>query len=181
MALKATICKAALQIADMDRNYYAGHALTLARHPSETDERMMARLLAFALNAHEHLAFGKGLSDAEEPDLWQKDLTGAIAHWIEVGQPDERRLLRACGRAHRVTVYAYGNRAELWWKPIAEKLARAKNLAVWCIPSSSSQALGKLAARAMQLQCTIQDAQIWFSDPAETVQIELTALKASES
>ncbi len=178
MALKATICRAALQIADMDRNYYAGHALTLARHPSETDERMMARLLAFALNAHEHLAFGKGLSNTDEPDLWQKDLTGAIAHWIEVGQPDEKRLLRACGRAHRVTVYTYGNRAELWWKPIAEKLARAKNLAVWRIPASASQALGRLAARNMQLQCTIQDGQIWLSDAAQTLQLELSALKA---
>ena len=113
MALSSTICKATLQIADTDRNYYADHALTIARHPSETDERMMMRLLAFALNAHEHLAFGRGLS-TDEPDLWQKDLTGAIVHWIEVGQPDEKSLLRACGRAERVTVYSYGNRAELW-------------------------------------------------------------------
>ena len=177
MALKATICRADLKIADMDRNYYAGHALTVARHPSETDERMMVRLLAFALNAHEQLAFGRGLSDADEPDLWQKDLTGAIAHWIEVGQPEDKRLLRACGRADRVTAYAYGTGAELWWKPIAAKLVRAKNLAVWRIPASASQALGKLAARTMQLQCTIQDGQLWFSDAATTVQIELTALK----
>ena len=104
MALKATIFKADLHIADMARNYYAEHALTVARHPSETDERMMARILAFALNADERLAFGKGLSDADEPDLWQKDLTGAIEHWIEVGQPDEKRLLRACGRAARARV-----------------------------------------------------------------------------
>ena len=177
MALKATICRADLKIADMDRNYYAGHALTVARHPSETDERMMVRLLAFALNANEQLAFGRGLSDADEPDLWRKDLTGAIAHWIEVGQPEDKRLLRACGRADRVTAYAYGTGAELWWKPIAAKLARAKNLAVWRIPASASQALGKLAARTMQLQCTIQDGQLWFSDAAATVQIELTALK----
>ena len=177
MALKATICKAGLQIADMDRNYYAEHALTVARHPSETDERMMVRLLAFALNAHEHLAFGKGLSDTVEPALWQKDLTGAIEHWVEVGQPDEKTMLRACGRADRVTVYAYGNRAELWWKPLAAKLARAKNLAVWRVPASASQALAKLAARAMQLQCTIQDGQLWFSDAAETVQVELLVLK----
>lgn len=177
MALNATICKAGLQIADMDRNYYAEHALTVARHPSETDERMMVRLLAFALNANEHVAFGKGLSDTDEPDLWQKDLTGAIAHWIEVGQPADRRLLRACGRADRVTVYAYGNSAELWWKPIAEKLARAKNLAVWRVPASASQALGRLASRTMQLQCTVQDGLLWFSDATVTVQIELAALK----
>ena len=177
MALKATICKASLQIADVDRNYYAEHALTVARHPSETDERMMARLLAFALNAHERLAFCKGLSDTDEPDLWQKDLTGAIEHWIEVGQPDDKRLLRACGRAEKVTVYAYGNRAELWWQPLAEKLERAKNLTVWRIPVSAVQALEKLAGRSMQLQCTVQEGQLYFSDAAETVQLQLTPLK----
>ena len=180
MALKSTICKVVLHISDMDRNYYAEHALTIARHPSETDERMMVRLLAFALNAHEHLAFGKGLSDTDEPDLWRKDLTGVIAQWIEVGQPDEKTILRACGRADRVTVYAYRSGAELWWAPIAGRLARAKNLAVWRIPVSASQALEKLAGRAMQLQCTVQEGQLWFSDTAETVQVELAALKASD-
>jgi uncharacterized protein YaeQ len=181
VALKATICKAALQIADMDRSCYADHALTVARHPSETDERMMVRILAFALNAHEHLAFGKGLSDVDEPDLWQKDLTGAIAHWIEAGQPDEKRLLRACGRAGRVSVYAYGASVELWWRPIAEKVARARNLAVWRVPAEASEALAKLAARSMQLQCTAQDGRIWFSDAGQTVEMELGVLKAGEA
>ena len=180
MALKATICKASLQIADMDRNYYASHALTVARHPSETDERMMMRLLAFALNAHEHLAFGRGLSETDEPDLWQKDLTGAIVHWIEVGQPDEKDMLRACGRAERVSVYCYGSRAELWWKPLADKLERAKNLAVWRVPVAAAQALEKLAARSMELQCTVQEGELWFSVAEETVPIQLTPLKLGE-
>ena len=179
MALKATICKAALQVADMDRNYYGGHALTVARHPSETDERMMVRLLAFALNAHEHLAFGKGLSETAEPDLWQKDLTGAIEHWIEVGQPDEKRLLRACGRSSRVTVYAYGNQAELWWKPVADNLERARNLAVWRVPAAASQALEKLAGRAMQLQCTVQDGTVWLTDGKNTVEVAPVLLNAA--
>ena len=181
MALKATICKASLQVSDMDRNYYAEHALTVARHPSETDERMMVRILAFALNAHEHLAFGKGLSDTDEPDLWQKDLTGSIEHWIEVGQPDDKRMRRACGRANRVTVYAYGNRPELWWKPLVDQFDRARNLAVWRIPSVAVQSLEKLADRNMRLQCTVQDGQLYFSNAAETVQIELEALKGRES
>ena len=107
MALKATIYKAELQIADMDRNYYQEHLLTLARHPSETDERMMIRLLAFAIHASDSLTFTKGLFDTEEPDLWQKDLTGAIQLWIEVGQPDEKRLMKACGRSEHVIVYSY--------------------------------------------------------------------------
>jgi len=177
MALKATIFKASLQVSDMDRNYYGEHSLTLARHPSETDERMMMRVLAFALNAHEHLAFGKGLSDTDEPDLWQKDLTGSIVHWIDVGQPDEKRLIRASGRADRVTVYTYGRGADLWWEANAERLGRAKNLAVWHVPAAVSESIGKLAERAMQLQCTVQEGQVWFSSAAETMQFSLACLK----
>ena len=180
MALKATIFKASLQVSDMDRNYYGEHSLTLARHPSETDERMMMRLLAFALNAHERLEFGKGLSDTDEPDLWQKDLTGSIVHWIEVGLPEEKRLIRASGRADRVTVYAYGRGADQWWEANAERLARAKNLAVWRVPTAASESVVRIAERAMQLQCTIQEAQIWFSGAALTVQMEVVALGARD-
>ena len=178
MALKATIFKASLQVSDIDRHYYGEHALTLARHPSETDERMMMRVLAFALNAHEHLAFGKGLSDADEPDLWQRDLTGRIVHWIDVGQPDEKRLIRACGKADRVTVYAYGGKAETWWKANAGRLERAKNLAVWQVPAPASDAAGRLAERAMQLHCMVQDGQVWFSSETQSVQIDMTALRS---
>jgi uncharacterized protein YaeQ len=167
-------------------DYYAEHAVTIARHPSETDERMMVRLAAFALNAHEHLAFGRGLAEDDEPALWQKDLTGAIAHWIEVGQPDDKTLLRAAGRAERVTVYAYRSGAELWWAPIDEPLARARQLAVWRIPVPASRSLSALAARSMHLQCTIQDGALWISDAArhaqiEPVQIEPVALKVRQA
>jgi uncharacterized protein YaeQ len=177
MALKATIFKADLQISDMDRNYYGTHALTIARHPSETDERMMVRILAFALHAHEMLAFGKGLSTDDEPDLWQKDLTGAIDLWLEVGQPDEKRLLKACGRAGEVIVYSYSNAANVWWNQCAAKLERARNLRVYRVPTEASLALSALAQRSMQLQCTVQDGQIWFSGGDETVHIELSAFK----
>ncbi|WP_292936440.1 YaeQ family protein [Noviherbaspirillum sp.] len=177
MALKATIFKADLQISDMDRHYYAGHALTIARHPSETDERMMIRLLAFALNAHEALIFGKGLSTDDEPDLWQKDLTGAIDLWIEVGLPDEKRILKACGRSSRVLVYSYSSTSNIWWNQIANKVDRAKNLSVLNVPAEASFALAKLAQRTMQLQCTIQEGQIWMSGGEDTVQLELNTLK----
>jgi len=125
MALKSTIFKAELSVADIDRGYYHDHALTIARHPSETDERMMVRLLAFALHADERLAFGRGLSTEDEPDLWQRDLTGAIDRWIDVGLPDERDVRKACGRAREVDVLAYGGRAvELWWQGACERLER---------------------------------------------------------
>lgn len=177
MALKATIFKADLQIADMDRNYYQTHTLTLARHPSETDERMMVRLLAFAIHADEALSFTKGLFDTEEPDLWLKDLTGAIQLWIEVGQPDEKRILKACGRSEHVFVYSYGATSHIWWKQIANKLERAKNLTVVNLPSDAAEAMSKLAQRSMQLQCTIQDGQIWLTDGADTVLIDREAVK----
>lgn len=173
MALKSTIFKADLQIADMDRNYYQGHALTLARHPSETDERMMVRLLAFALHADEHLAFGKGLSAEDEPDLCKKDLTGAIELWIEVGLPDERDIRKACGRAGKVVVVCYGGRgADIWWNQNRDKLERLRNLCVIGLAATSTQALAALANRNMQLQCTIQDGQAWLTDGEDTVHIE---------
>lgn len=177
MALKATIYKAELQIADMDRNYYQEHLLTLARHPSETDERMMIRLLAFAIHASDSLTFTKGLFDTEEPDLWQKDLTGAIELWIEVGQPDEKRLMKACGRSEKVVVYSYGATSHIWFKQIANKLERAKNLSVINIPSDAAVQLQKMANRNMQLQCTIQDGQIWLTDSVDTVLVEREAFK----
>lgn len=179
MALKATIFKAELQIADMDRHYYGDHALTIARHPSETDERMMVRVLAFALHAHEALSFGKGLSTDDEPDLWQKDLTGAIDLWIDVGQPDEKRILKACGRAAQVVVYSYSSNSGIWWNQAGSKLDRARNLSVMNIPSATSLELAKLAQRTMQLHCTIQDGQVWLSGGDQTVQIDLAALKKS--
>jgi uncharacterized protein YaeQ len=178
MALKATIFKAELQIADMDRNYYHEHALTIARHPSETDERMMVRLLAYALHAGEALAFGKGLSADDEPDLWQKDLTGAIELWIDVGQPDDKRIRRACGRAREVFIYSYGGQgAAIWWDQIGRKLERTDNLTVVSVPAAASQALAMLARRNMQLNCTIQDEQVWLADTEERVQVDLTRVK----
>jgi len=172
MATKATIFKADLQIVDMDRNYYQEHALTLARHPSETDERMMLRLLAFAHNASDTLAFTRGLSSSDEPDLWQKDLTGAIERWIELGQPDEKRLRKACGRSQQVLVYCYsGNSAGIWWQQNSAALANIKNLAVLNIPAEKSKALAQLAQRNMQLQATLQDGEMWIADSESNVEV----------
>lgn len=177
MALKSTIYKAELQISDMDRHYYQSHPLTIARHPSETDERMMIRVLAFALNASETLGFGKGLSDTDEPDLWQKDLTGAIDLWIEVGQPDDRAILKACGRSERVIVYSYSSVSNIWWNQTGSRVERAKNLRVVNIDADASQALAALAQRSMQLQCTIQDGQIWLGANENMVLIEPQVIK----
>jgi len=167
------VFKAELQVSDFDRNYYETHWLTLAQHPSETEERLMVRLLAFALHADSALEQGRGLS-SEEPDLWRKDLTGQIELWIEIGQPDEQSVRRACGRAKQVVVYTYsGNSAQVWWSKTGDSLQRCRNLSVVDIASGSSKALAALAQRGMQLQCFIQDGGVQMMSGTETVAIEL--------
>ncbi|HEX2010005.1 MAG TPA: YaeQ family protein [Roseateles sp.] len=182
MALKATIHKAQLQIADMDRHVYGDHNLTIARHPSETDERMMVRILAFALNVpadelRGRLEFTKGLSDVDEPELWQLDLTGDVVHWIDLGQPDDRRIMKAHGRAEKVTVISYASSTPVWWSQLQNKLTRAPKLTVWQIPAEQSQALAALAERSMQLQVTVQDGGIYVSTANASVEITPLALK----
>jgi len=179
MALKSTIFKAELAVSDLDRGHYATHALTIARHPSETDERMMVRLLAFALNADERLAFGRGLSSEGEADLARTDLTGAIDLWIDVGLPDEREVRKASGRAGRVAVYTYGTGAELWWQQNAAALGRLANLAVVEFPPEATRALAARAARSMKLQCTIQDGHVWFADGDFSLALEPLLRKAA--
>jgi uncharacterized protein YaeQ len=177
MALRAIIYKAELQIADMDRHYYADHALTIARHPSETDERMMVRLLAYAIYAQDGIAFTKGLFDVDEPEVWVKSLTGEITLWIDLGQPDEARIRRACGRAERVVLLCYSSSCDVWWKQIASKLTRFSNLTVLQLPAETSQALASLAERNMRLQCMVQDGEIWINTDTQSVPVKLIPLQ----
>ncbi len=179
MALKATIYRADLQIADMDRHVYADHALTIARHPSETDERMMARVLAYALYAQEGIAFTKGLFDVDEPEVWVKNLAGEITLWIDLGQPDEARVRRACSRADQAVVLCYSSSCEVWWKQIASKLTRFANLTVLQLPAETSQALAALAERGMRLQCMVQDGEIWINTDTASVPVKLATLQAA--
>ena len=172
MALKATVHRAALQVSDLDRHYYASHALTLAQHPSETDARLMVRLLAFGLFADERLEFGRGISSEGEPDLWRRSLTGEIEHWIELGQPDEADVRRACGRARRVTVVGYSGRGfGLWWDKNSAALGRCLNLDVVELPAGSAEALAPLLARGMDLQCLIQDGEVQLMGEAESATV----------
>lgn len=161
MAPKATVYKAELQVTDMDRHYYATHNLTLAQHPSETDERLMVRLLAFALFADERLEFGRGLSDEEDPDLWRRDYTGDIEQWIDLGQPDESRIKKACGRAQQVVLVNYsGNAADIWWNKVSSSLVRFKNLTVIDIDAAAVEAVTTVLQRGMRLTAMIQDGEL---------------------
>lgn len=182
MALKATIYKINLSLSDMDGHRYGEYPLTIARHPSETDERMMIRLLAFALfcpanDEQGRLEFAKGLWDVDEPDLWLKDLTGAVQHWIDVGQPDESRIKRTAARAGRVTVLTYTASSPIWWAGLKNGLTRLHNVQVLQIDPEQSQALAQLAQRSMQVQVMIQDGSIWFNTESGGVEIMAQPLK----
>ena len=173
MALSASIFKADIDISDLRRHYYHSHSLTLARHPSETNERMMLRLLSFALFADEQLSFTRGLSNDDEPDLWLKELHGGIRLWIELGQPSAKRLRRARSQAEHVVVISYGGRpASQWWQDEGEQLSKENWLSVLEIPSDASQALAEWAQRGMQLQLTLDEDNIWVSSAEQSLQIQ---------
>ncbi len=161
MALNSTVVKAELQVSDMDRNYYATHNFTLAQHPSETDTRLMVRVVAFALYADERLEFGRGLSEESEPALARRDYGGDIELWIDVGHPDETRLKKACARATEVVVLNYGGRtSDTWWEKTGKSLARLKNLTVLDIPAEAVEALPGIGERGMRLTALIQDGEL---------------------
>lgn len=178
MALRSTIYKADLHIADNDRGYYASHAVTVARHPSETDERMMVRILAYALHAtaDDDLAFARGLSDTDEPDLWRRDLTGHIVQWLETGLPDDRRILKACSRSDEVIVLAYGRNVPVWWQGIKGKLSRTRKLRAFSLSVEGTSALAGLAERSMDLHFSVQDATVFVSSDTGTATVTLEAL-----
>lgn len=185
MALKATIFKANVDVSNIDENIYTEHNLTLAQHPSETDERMMTRLLAYVLNVPPNndrgtLEFGKDMWEPDEPCLIQKDLTGLLVHWIEVGQPDDKRITRICNRSERVTVYSFSSSTDTWWAGIAGKLTRFKNLTVWQIPAEQSEQLAALTQRSMNLQLTVQDGHMYIGSGEESVEITLKRLHGEE-
>ncbi|MDX2495311.1 MAG: YaeQ family protein [Desulfuromusa sp.] len=178
MATKATIIRAELEIADMNRNYYQTHQLTLAQHPSETHERVMMRLVAFALHANEErLSFTRGISTDTEPDLWQKDLSDQIGLWIELDQIDEKRIKRACGVADQVVIYTCQPRNALpWWKQMEARLKRFGNLTVAAIDVISDCRIEALLNRSMQLQCTVQDNTVHLSNSSQSVELRSRSL-----
>lgn len=176
MALSATIFKLELSVADIDRHYYADHTLTLARHPSETDLRMVARILAFARHAHEDLQFTKGLSTDEEPDLWQKHLHGDIALWVEFGQIEEKRLRKACHKSEQVAVYTYQARsASVWWPKLAPQVEKLNNLQLWHLPEAPLESLANEVSRTMQWQCTVQDGALLVNTESQSAEISPVA------
>lgn len=163
MALGATIFKVELTVSDMDRHYYETHKLTVAKHPSETDERLMLRLIAFAMNAHERLELTKGLSTDDEPDLWRKSLSGQLEQWVMLGLPSEKVIRQSCARADHVVICTYGGKADIWWDKIKGGLARFDNLQVLHFAQSDIEDSAAQASRTMKMQVNIQDGELMIS------------------
>ncbi len=177
MALKATVHKALVQLSDMDRHIYQSLSLTLAQHPSETDQRMMCRLVAFLFHYNEQLQFTKGLCVDDEPEIWQLDYSGEVTLWIDFGLVDEKRIRKACGRAKTVVIYCYGQGdADNWWQKVQPKLTRFDNLTVYRIPNEVLAPLSGLASKTMTLQCSIDQGEMWLSDATNSVQLSLETL-----
>ena len=172
MAIKATVIKLDLTISDMDRDYYQQHTLTMAQHPSETEQRLILRTIAFTLFAREDLQFTKGLSEDSEPDLWQKNLIDDIELWIELGQPDEKRIRKACHKAKQAVILSYGDNAgDKWWKAVEGKAKSFKNLSVYHISTEQYNSLSQLMQRHLVLNASIQDAELWLSDDKYSLHI----------
>ena len=180
MAQKATIYKVELTVSDMDRHYYETHKLTVAKHPSETNERLMVRILAFALNAHEQLEMTKGLSTDDEPDIWQKKLSGELEMWIALGLPSEKIVRQSCGKSDKVIIYSYGgNPADMWWTKIKNSTTRFDNLSVINLAENDTLELAKLADRSMRVQVNIQDGDVMVSVDDSIVYITPTKWKTA--
>lgn len=177
MAIKATIYKATIELADMDRNYYDRLQLTIAQHPSETPQRLMIRLIAFILNAHEDLHFGKGVSDENEAAIWQVNYSDEIDLWIELGQLDEKRLKKACNQAKAVKLYCYGSSVTTWWSQVQQSMNKFDRLTIEQFDTNTCDALVNLLNRNMEFQCSIQDGQLWLTSGEETLLIETIKLK----
>jgi uncharacterized protein YaeQ len=178
MALKSTVYRFDLNVADLDRQVYGDYPLTLARHPSETEARMMLRLMAFALHASGDLEFGRGISTDDEPDLWRKNLVGEVELWIELGTPDPERLRKACGRSDTVVLYCYGDRAApVWWEKHRDSLQRFDKLRIYRVDDASCEALASLAASGQPLQCTIESGEAWLTAAELSVHVVPLPLK----
>ncbi len=168
MAIKPKVFKITLQIADIDRHYYNEHLLTIAQHSSETDERAMIRILAFALNANDTLSFAEGISDSAQADVWDRDHNEQIKLWVSVGLPEEKLIRKAVSRAEHVIVYSYGGRgADVWWNKL--KLDTYKNLKVVNFLDEDTKNLATLLVSGMKINFTIQEGEIMVANESKSV------------
>jgi len=178
MALKPTIFKFGIALSDIDENRYLDLNLTVAQHPSETVERMMVRLLVYCLNVEEGLEFTRGLSDTNEPDLWQRSLDDRILKWIEVGEPATDRLVKASRIAEHVQVYTFNSKSDVWWRQHGSEIEGA-SVKVFQFEWDEICQLAKLVQRTLQLSVTISGLSAFIAAESGSVEVswrELTSM-----
>ncbi len=178
MALKPTIYKLNISLSDLDKNYYDTLPLTIARHPSETLERMMARVLAYCINAREHLAFTKGLSEAEEPDIWRRSLDNQLLLWIDLGEPAADRIKKATRLAQTVKVYSFNSKSDVWWQQSQAKFKQL-SASVYRFQWQDIQSLARLVERTMEFSVTISDDSAHIAAELGECEVAWTVLQAS--
>jgi uncharacterized protein YaeQ len=173
MAIKSSVYKLNLDISDCNKNYFNTHQLILSKHPSETEQRLMVRVLAFALNASESLSFSKGLCADDEPEIWDKNLSDEILNWISLGQVDIKLVKKSLGRSKEVVIFTYaGNKSKTWWQQNQTQLEKFNKLKVVNIKVDDVKAMEQLVSRNMDLQCTIQDELVYLSNAEHSLTIE---------
>ena len=178
MALKSTVYKANISLSNLNIHHYSDYSLTLAKHPSETDLRLIIRLMVFSLLAQEGLQFTKGLGSDNEPDLWKINHDGSIDHWIELGLPDERHIRQICGKAKRVSIYTYHqNQNVQWFESLEKKLTRFDHLNIIHFLFEDELLLENFAQKGMNLTITIEDNELWLSNDNDRLKIEFKLVK----
>jgi uncharacterized protein YaeQ len=178
MALPSTIYRASIELSDLDRNCYESLQVTVAQHPSETAERMVARLLAYALCYREGLVFTKGISAGDEPDLWLKGPDGRVDLWVEVGVPEPERIVKATRHAREVIVYVCGNSQHHWQKQHLSKLSNLSNLTIYLIDQQFIRQVAQHLQRSIIFGLTITEGLMYLTVGNETLETALVPVKS---
>jgi uncharacterized protein YaeQ len=180
MALKATIFKAKISLSNLNIHFYDELTLTIARHPSENNLRMMSRILAYLLTAQEGPVFTKGISSDTEPDIWIVNHDGSVDHWIELGHLDERRIRQSSSKAKKVSIFSYqGNQSLSWFSSIENGLSRFNNLNIIHFSFPENQNIEDFAERGMNFSCNIEDDEMWLSTEQDRICVQFQYLKKS--
>ena len=169
MALQATIYNFDIELADSDRGVYESLALRIARHPSESEDHLIARLLAYLLEFVDGIAFSRGISDPDEPAIAVRDLTGAIDTWIEVGTPDATRLHKASKAARRVAVYTHKDPRQFLNRLAGEKIHRADRLELYAIDRALVSGLVARLDRRVAFSVSVVDRELFIAIGTENL------------
>lgn len=179
MALKPTIYKFRISLSDTNRDLYDSTQLTVAQHPSETVERMMARIMAYCVKWQPNLALTKGLSTTDEPDLWVKSLDDQIELWVDIGEPSLDRVKKACRLAKQVDIFSFNSKSDVWWEQTKNK-AHQYSASFYRFDSQAIEALAQVVARTMDLSVMITGDSLFVDCEQGSFEVQLTTLQSHD-